>query len=320
MSDKTPMSFGFVLRRWWVNCIMNLVHKRDFFQPYRTLKNGVSQMSEQKHTYVREVGRGGFTLIELLVTISIIATLMSMLLPSLNRAREAGQRIVCTSNLRQLTLAWYMYAYDNSDKLCSADTLSNDNDAENYNWVADGEVMAGNDIGGAEQAIKNGVLWWPYAGRSSGVYNCKTDGSTLLRSYAISRTMNGKPCNCGDDNINPFRSLNEISRPAEKMVITDASSQGRWIEGSFNPVLDIEAVPPMWYVRENPVGVISRNITARHGEGCNLSFADIHCEYWKYSDRRTVKLADWQEMSPAEASPGNVDLERMVRLLRGVGQ
>jgi prepilin-type N-terminal cleavage/methylation domain-containing protein/prepilin-type processing-associated H-X9-DG protein len=274
-------------------------------------------MSKQQQDTGRQIGQTGFTLIELLVTISIMATLMSMLLPSLNRAREAGQRVVCSSNMRQLTLAWYMYAYDNSDKLCSADTLWNN---PGYNWVADGEVMAGNNIGGTEQAIKDGVLWWPYAGRSTDLFKCKTDGSDLLRSYSISRTMNGKLYNSGGDNINPFRSLNEISRPAEKMVVIDASSQGRWIDGSFSPVVDIEAEQPVWYVWENPVGVISRNISARHGDGCNLSFADIHCEYWKYSDQRTVKLVDWQEISPDDASPGNRDLERMVRLLRGVGQ
>lgn len=274
-------------------------------------------MSEQKQSNVWEVGGRGFTLIELLVTISIMATLMSILLPSLNRAREAGQRVVCSSNMRQLTLAWYMYSYDNSDRLCSSETLWND---PGHNWVADGPVIGGNNIGGTEDAIENGVLWWPYAGRSTDLFKCKTDGSELLRSYSMSRTMNGKFYNYGDDNINPFRSLNEITRPAEKMVITDASSQGRWIEGSFSPVVDIESDSPVWYVQENPVDVISRNITARHGDGCNLSFADIHCEYWKYRDRRTVKLADWTEISPAEASPGNVDLERMVRLLRGIGQ
>ena len=47
----------------------------------------------------------GFTLIELLVVISIIAMLMSITLPSLNSAREAGKRIVCMNNLRQLTIA-----------------------------------------------------------------------------------------------------------------------------------------------------------------------------------------------------------------------
>jgi prepilin-type N-terminal cleavage/methylation domain-containing protein/prepilin-type processing-associated H-X9-DG protein len=50
-----------------------------------------------------------FTLIELLVVISIIAILAAMLLPVLGRAKEAGRRIACLNNLKQLSLASKMY-------------------------------------------------------------------------------------------------------------------------------------------------------------------------------------------------------------------
>ena len=50
-------------------------------------------------------GRRGFTLIELLVSISIIALLMSLILPAVNNAREAARRTECLNNVRNLSLA-----------------------------------------------------------------------------------------------------------------------------------------------------------------------------------------------------------------------
>jgi prepilin-type N-terminal cleavage/methylation domain-containing protein/prepilin-type processing-associated H-X9-DG protein len=59
----------------------------------------------------------GFTIVELLVVIGIIAVLLSLLLPSLARAREVAKRTVCLSNLRQVHAAFSYYALNNNDRV-----------------------------------------------------------------------------------------------------------------------------------------------------------------------------------------------------------
>lgn len=65
--------------------------------------------------------RFAFTLVELLVVIGVIALLISMLLPALNKAREQANMVACASNLRQQGLVLHMYANDTKGQLPLAD-------------------------------------------------------------------------------------------------------------------------------------------------------------------------------------------------------
>jgi prepilin-type N-terminal cleavage/methylation domain-containing protein len=101
--------------------------------------------------------RVGFTLIELLVVIAIIAILAAILFPVFARAKAKAQQNNCLSNVKQLTLAFLMYASDNDD----------------YAPLAQGNPNFGDN--------KSGRLWatsiYPYV-KNLQIYACPSAGGT----------------------------------------------------------------------------------------------------------------------------------------------
>ena len=127
--------------------------------------------------------RIGFTLIELLVVIAIVAILAAILFPVLAAARERARTTRCLANLKQLALAFHMYAYENNGRLPST--------------AHDGPNWCGSH--GAEMAgpchPEHGQIW-RYT-RTRGIYLCPTDAGRPAthiegspKNYPLSYSMN----------------------------------------------------------------------------------------------------------------------------------
>jgi prepilin-type processing-associated H-X9-DG protein len=112
--------------------------------------------------------RTRFSVVELIVVIAIIAILTALLMPALQRARGHAQAASCMNNLKQLGLAFQIYAMNHQGQLPAGGaghwTYADD-------WV---DCSAGHYFRGHPAKPENGVLW-EYTGQAQDIYRCPTD-------------------------------------------------------------------------------------------------------------------------------------------------
>ena len=192
---------------------------------------------------------GQFTLIELLVVIAIIAILASMLLPALNRARQAAYGAICQSNAAQISKGFIMYAGDYQDWMLPYNSNSVNvwiYPARIYPYVQ-GKMLAGDNFFTTSDPIASHNIWWCPVHLQTGVTHGDSDYAKKTR-YAQNLSFGYSDALCRKVKITSVKQPSRMFR--------SASERFPYFHRS-NPCA--EAVPPefriLWFpVPGNPKG------------------------------------------------------------------
>jgi len=249
--------------------------------------------------------RGGFTLIELLVVIAIIALLLSMLMPALNRVKEAGKRAQCLFNVKSLATAWTVYVQENDGRFPNANTSDG-------GWIRAIPGFGTNPEAAPAalqiEALEKGLLF-PYL-NTPGVFRCPVAKKDELRTYSMTHALNGW------DGVGPayggtiLTKIHEIKNTGSRIVFLDDFIR------DWDACWMVYNDRPQWW-NTTPI---------RHGSGGNVySFADTHSEFWSWSDQRTIDLAEqcYEDSTPEarnypeSTQPNNPDLLRVQKAVWG---
>jgi len=258
------------------------------------------------------VKKEAFTLIELLVVIAVIAILMAILMPALRMARDQGRKVVCVSNVRTLTMAWYMYQGDNDSKLVNGNVPASTqfHDLPDAFWVEPPQDASGNYKGDPDptleeelRGIEEGALY-PYV-KTFDVYRCPADDRkrnpdrATFRSYSIAGAMNGEERPEYGFTGRAVIKYTEIRNPATKYVFVEEADPRKWNKGSWI----VYPTGPDWC---DPLSVW-------HGNRSCLGWADGRAEMHRWLDKRTIEMAEIYaeegEWSPTH--PDSPDLKFM---------
>ena len=226
-----------------------------------------------KHSMKKRRDASGFTLIELLVVIAIIALLVSILLPSLNKAKELARQAVCMSNLRGLVLTQLLYAQDNDD--WSTPLVSGFTDPDLSVWTGDlWSVML----------MKGGYSDEPSGGGNSN-FNCPSwapnvypDADThgtyyTYYTYGMRRNYCQTPFRLLSGSVTSPESIHtgvDFGAPSEFLFLGDTSY--------YDPVYYGDARKQFCYFNTHESFSWSPTVHLRHARTGDFAFGDGHVE------------------------------------------
>ncbi len=234
-----------------------------------------------------------FTLVELLVVIGIIALLVVLLLPALNKARQSANQVVCQSNMRQLGLAFSRYVNDF-------------NRYPNFRWPEALNRYLGGTLLGSSALPDDGSSTNVDRVSPLNLIHCPSVPTNIRGKITLTYAMNGVNFNANfwamlciggqmNDNLLPQVKPSKIRHTSEFAVLTEmwntsAPEQSAWSNA-------------WWRL------FVANGFTClyTHGRSTNILFADFHVEPLKYFPTGVDTYTGYKQLSDQNDSLFNYD-------------
>jgi len=226
--------------------------------------------------------RKTFTLVELLVVMAIIAILASMMMPAMSRARAMARRTQCLNNIKQIGLAYHMFASDNEQLLPPSEAKVNDDSGKYFvEWEGqkDDPSRFGTNDAIWPYVQQKEMFWCPDESPEWRMFTDVPWGETWIPHYIPNHQV--IPFGGGPNGSNRIESV-QAPRFLAGVSLTVLAVEGN---GGFvtddetwaaNTVLDPWSRPykhDMGYWLQSPVAL-------RHfGIGANVVYVDGHAQY-----------------------------------------
>jgi len=241
--------------------------------------------------------RSAFTLIELLVVIAIIAILAALLLPALAKAKVRAQLTHCISNLKQVQLAWALYADDNEDAMVPNAPAGA---PPNLVWVSASYMDWANGVANTNMAFLENALLAPYCEKVVAIYKCAgdrvaSDNGQRVRSFSMNSQMGHIgglkpgpfPTYYTPPNYNgsPYTSAPEWKVFKRTSDLTDLAPSDAFIFAEENPGSINDG-----FLQVRLFGLTFPDVPGSNHDGVGtVSFADGHVEGHRWEAKYPVK-------------------------------
>jgi len=235
----------------------------------------------------------GFTLVELLVVISIIALLVSILMPALSKAREQAVGLVCQTRFKDIGVMMHLYMMDHDDQMVSNSYVG----GGGHRWPTRlGDYYNMHDTAAGNNVRYNTEMFYcpkEWTKRRQHV----ASGSISPINSGFMYELNGFLADSGTSTVikGKFTKSSSWQQPAELPVLHDTNSDVTLLEwGNWDQMYPSSTLFEHGWNGgvNNPTERLSYRFgpAANHGVGINYLFADMHVKrtMWPYKDTLDV--------------------------------